>query len=105
MECIRFIYFYLPYPKKKNSAILFIDQYSGEIINSSEDKKFKLLKVYTNWVTPIHYGTFGGLPTRIVALMATIITAILFVSGFLIWWSRRKKMFHRKSEIGEAKSV
>tara|TARA_Y100001934_G_scaffold219462_1_gene261100 strand:- start:563 stop:1720 length:1158 start_codon:yes stop_codon:yes gene_type:complete len=91
--------------KEKNSAILFIDQYSGEIINSSEDKKFKLLKVYTNWVTPIHYGTFGGLPTRIVALMATIITAILFVSGFLIWWSRRKKMFHRKSEIGEAKSV
>ena len=51
-------------------------------------------KAYVNWVTPIHYGTFGGLTTRILALIASLVVPVLFVTGFIIWrgrWLKRNK--------------
>jgi uncharacterized iron-regulated membrane protein len=74
-----------------NRMIVFVDQYSGDIIGSSEDEAYRVIKAYLNWVTPIHYGTFGGWPTRILALVASLATAGLFVLGVLIWWPRYRR--------------
>ena len=68
-----------------------IDQYSGEKIFSSNDPLYKMGKAYTNWVTPLHYGTFGGLKTRIIALLASLVNAALFITGFIIWIPRWRK--------------
>ncbi len=40
--------------------------------------------------TPLHYGTFGGLPVRILWSLGGLTPGILGVSGFLIWLRRRK---------------
>lgn len=39
----------------------------------------------------IHVGQIWGLPTKILAFFGSLITASLPVTGFLIWWGRRKK--------------
>ena len=77
-----------------NYSFVSIDQYSGESIFDSNDPLYKMGKAYTNWVTPLHYGTFGGLKTRIIALLASLVNAALFITGFIIWiprWRKQKK--------------
>ncbi|WP_299466169.1 PepSY domain-containing protein [uncultured Microscilla sp.] len=39
----------------------------------------------------IHVGSIGGLPGKIIAFLASLVTASLPVTGFLMWWGRRKK--------------
>ncbi len=40
--------------------------------------------------TPLHFGTFGGLPVRILWSLGGLTPGILGVTGFLIWYRRRK---------------
>ncbi len=83
-----------------------IDQYSGEKIFSSNDPLYKMGKAYTNWVTPLHYGTFGGLPTRIIALLASLVNAALFITGFIIWIPRwRKQQKSRAKAVAKAQKL
>jgi uncharacterized iron-regulated membrane protein len=72
-------------------SLLYYDQYSGQRVMSTHHDLAHIGKLYLNWVTPMHYGTFGGLPTRLVALVSSLIVPILFVTGFIIWWGRWKK--------------
>jgi uncharacterized iron-regulated membrane protein len=39
----------------------------------------------------IHTGAIWGLPGKILAFCASLIAASLPVTGFMIWWGRRKK--------------
>lgn len=38
---------------------------------------------------PLHFGTFGGLPVKILWCLGGLAPGILAVSGFAIWWVRR----------------
>jgi uncharacterized iron-regulated membrane protein len=72
-------------------SIVSYDQYTGERVMSSHHDYAHLGKIYLNWVTPMHYGTFGGTITRILALLASLAGTVLFVTGIIIWWGRWKK--------------
>lgn len=39
----------------------------------------------------VHVGAILGLPGKIIAFMASLVAASLPVTGFLIWWGRRRK--------------
>jgi uncharacterized iron-regulated membrane protein len=39
----------------------------------------------------VHVGAIMGLPGKVIAFLASLISASLPVTGFLIWWGRRKK--------------
>jgi uncharacterized iron-regulated membrane protein len=39
----------------------------------------------------IHVGSIYGLPTKILAFLTSLFCASMPVTGFLIWWGRRKK--------------
>ncbi|BDD09396.1 membrane protein [Fulvitalea axinellae] len=67
------------------------DQYSGALIFSSDRDVPPTSRVYIDWVTPLHYGTFGGNVTRIIALVSCLVCAGLFITGFYIWIPRWKK--------------
>ncbi|MEH1845738.1 MAG: PepSY-associated TM helix domain-containing protein [Nostoc sp.] len=43
-----------------------------------------------NSFSPLHYGTFGGSPTRIFYLFVGLAPLILSVTGFVMWWYRYK---------------
>jgi uncharacterized iron-regulated membrane protein len=40
---------------------------------------------------PIHYGSILGLPTKIIVFFACLVLASLPITGFMIWWGRKKK--------------
>lgn len=39
---------------------------------------------------PLHFGTFGGLPVKILWCLGGLAPGLLAVSGFSIWWLRRR---------------
>lgn len=43
------------------------------------------------WIYPIHTGSFYGVPTKIIALIASLVAFTLPISGFVIWMGRKKK--------------
>ncbi|QHS61205.1 PepSY-associated TM helix domain-containing protein [Chitinophaga agri] len=43
------------------------------------------------WIYPIHTGSFYGVPTKIIALIASLVAFTLPISGFMIWMGRKKK--------------
>lgn len=51
----------------------------------------------------IHVGTIGGLPTKILASLASLIGASLPITGFIIWynrkWGKKKKVVRKKVEL------
>ncbi|QXV63950.1 PepSY domain-containing protein [Mucilaginibacter sp. 21P] len=77
------------YPVKTD--ILMIDQYSGQVVFNSTRDFQPIGKAYINWLKPVHYGSFGGLPTKILALLAGLSPLVLFITGVIIWWPRYRK--------------
>ncbi len=54
-----------PGPSKEgNRVMMMIDQYSGKITLNSETDFPNIGNSYLTWLTPLHYGTFGGMPTQ-----------------------------------------
>jgi len=74
------------------------DQYTGEKIINTEKDFANIGKLAINWIGPLHYGTFGGLTTRIIALVSALIVPVLFISGFIIWWDRVKRKFKKNKK-------
>ncbi len=52
----------------------------------------------------IHVGAIGGIAGKIIAFLASLLTASLPVTGFLIWWGKRKKQkLNRRQPTTEVK--
>ncbi|GAA4822557.1 PepSY-associated TM helix domain-containing protein [Algivirga pacifica] len=79
------------YAETGDRSLVYYDQYTGERLMSTHHDLPHLGKVYLNWVTPLHYGTFGGQVTRILALITTLVIPVLFISGVYVWYGRWKK--------------
>ncbi|MFT4205027.1 MAG: PepSY-associated TM helix domain-containing protein [Chitinophagaceae bacterium] len=77
--------------KDGKRIMLMVDQYSGKVKLNSEKDFPNIGHSYLSWLVPIHYGTYGGMPTRILALIGGLIPLLLFITGFIIWWPRLKK--------------
>lgn len=81
---------HLSYSYHKNSSLIF-DENSGELLHTRDhdDKDLGEKAVAANY--DVHVGSILGLPTKIIAFIVSIICASLPVTGFMIWWGRRKK--------------
>lgn len=71
----------------------------------SKDKPFEEKKwgerMY-NYNFELHVGTILGLPTKILAFFTSLIGASLPVTGFIIWWNRKKKSKKATKAINSA---
>ncbi len=81
---------HLPYSYHKNSSLIF-DENSGELLHTHnhEDKDFGEKVIAANY--DIHVGSILGLPTKIIAFIVSLLCASLPITGFMIWYGRRKK--------------
>lgn len=74
----------------KDSDLQF-DQYSGELLQaerySEKNNGEKLLAMNYD----IHVGAIGGLPGKIIAFLASLVSASLPITGFIIWWDREQR--------------
>lgn len=81
---------HLSYSYHQYSSIIF-DENSGEALKVIEykDKNMGEKAVGANY--DIHVGSILGLPTKIIAFIVSLMIASMPVTGFMIWWGRRKK--------------
>lgn len=84
------IYKKLPGDTEDFNNFVKLDQYSGKILLVKGSGVMGLGDRVLNSFTPIHYGTFGGLPTRIFYVFVGLAPTVLMITGFVMWWLRRK---------------
>ena len=70
-----------------------IDQYTGKILQVVDGTKTtSLLGRLSNYSTPLHYGVFGGLSTKILYVFVGLSPAILLVTGLNMFRLRRQRV-------------
>ncbi|MGV0026882.1 PepSY-associated TM helix domain-containing protein [Phormidesmis priestleyi] len=84
------IYKKLPGDTEDFNGSVKLDQYSGKVLAVTDSRVAGLGDRILNSFTPIHYGTFGGLPTRIFYVFVGLAPTILMITGLVMWWLRRK---------------
>ena len=76
-----------PTPAYTELDSVFVDQYSGEVIESDQQTA-SIGDRITGLMTPLHVGSFGGTPTRMVWFLFGLAPAVLAVTGAVVWFRR-----------------
>ena len=66
-------------------SYVFVDQYSGAIVARQDRSRFGTSNRINNWLHPLHDASIGGPVLRLLALIAGLIPAVLFVTGWMRW--------------------
>lgn len=80
-----------PYRWARNQNSFFFDQASGQLLRSKLYKDFNKADFYEATNYDLHTGQLFGWFGKVVACIASLISASLPVTGFIIWWKKRKK--------------
>jgi uncharacterized iron-regulated membrane protein len=73
-------------PAKLTSV--YLDQYTGAVLPTAPAGARTFGDLVMEWVSPLHVGNFGGMPVRIAWLALGLAPPLLFVTGFIMWWTR-----------------
>jgi uncharacterized iron-regulated membrane protein len=72
-----------------------LNRYSGKVLQATRVVKPEGLYKFMVTVADLHFGTFGGVPTRILYLFLGLIPTFLLVTGLVNWRRRRVAYFRR----------
>ena len=75
----------------RNLSYYYFDTRTGKLFDQLEHAQKPLGLKWRNSNKDIHTGRIYGLPTQLLALLASLICASLPITGFMIWWGKRKK--------------
>lgn len=81
----------------RNLSYYYFDTRTGKLFGQLEHAQKPLGLKWRNSNKDIHTGRIYGLPTQLLALLASLICASLPITGFLIWWGKLKKIKKPKS--------
>ena len=59
----------------------------------------------SDWMLPLHFGEFGGLPTRILWAVGGLMPALLLTTGVIMWWKPRWWPRRRQARSSETEGV
>jgi len=68
---------------------VWLDQYSGEVLAVRDPRHDSAPDVFLNWLHPLHNGEAFGLAGRVLACLAGVVPAVLWVTGLLRWRQKR----------------
>ncbi|RXM50679.1 MULTISPECIES: PepSY-associated TM helix domain-containing protein [unclassified Chryseobacterium] len=71
--------------------ILTFDKYSGKLLANKPHQQLSNAEKYANANYDVHTGSYFGLFGKIIWFIAGLICTSLPVTGFLVWWGKRKK--------------
>jgi uncharacterized iron-regulated membrane protein len=77
----------------KAEELIQLNPYTGEILSVTDGASTEYSisdRIHDVLIAPFHFGTFGGLPTRILYMFIGLTPLFLFVTGFIMWRYRRK---------------
>ena len=66
-----------------------VDPYSAKTLHVQDSKTLPLGDRVLNAFVPLHYGTFGGLPSRILYVFVGSAPLLLFITGLVMWRYRK----------------
>jgi uncharacterized iron-regulated membrane protein len=69
-------------------ASVYLDQHTGAVLTAPPRQERSAGDVVMAWIAPLHVGNFGGNAIRVAWLVLGLAPPLLFVTGFLMWWSR-----------------
>lgn len=75
---------------RKQNNFLF-DQYTGKLLKSEVYQQKSFWQRFFGSNYEIHTGRILGIPGKLIMFFAGLVAASLPVTGFLIWWGKRKK--------------
>ncbi len=64
------------------------DAKTGALQTTVDLRRAPALTQILDTVVPLHFGTFGGLPVKILWCLAGLTPGLLALSGSLVWWKR-----------------
>ena len=71
---------------------LYLDPVTGGVLSCETSRTAPLgVKIAKLWNREIHTGDISGLPTRILACIASLMLPLLAITGPLIWWKRWRR--------------
>jgi uncharacterized iron-regulated membrane protein len=82
--------FQLPEEHQLHRSRVYLDRYTGKVLKVRNSRSLGLGDQVLDSFTPLHYGTFGGLFTRILYVFVGFAPLILSITGLTMWWHRRK---------------
>ncbi len=71
-------------------SYVFLDQFSGRVLAVHDVRRAGAGTAIASWVRTLHDGSVGGLATRILAVLIGLVPALLFTTGLLHWFRRRR---------------
>lgn len=71
--------------------IIIFDKYSGKLLANKPHQKLNNAEKYANANYDIHTGSYFGLFGKIIWFITGLICTSMPVTGFLVWWGKRKK--------------
>ena len=77
-----------PTPGNPELTSVYLDQYTGEALTVPSPARRSAGDIVMAWLTPLHVGNFGGNGIRVAWLLLGIAPPVLFVTGFIMWWTR-----------------
>ena len=78
---------------------ILIDGWTGEILSAQTSRTAPIgTRVAKRWNRDIHTGDLFGLPTRILACLASLSLPLLAITGPLMWLGRLRRNGKRKME-------
>lgn len=93
-----------PTPPGAELTPVYLDQYTGALLAGTTPATRTAGDVIMAWVSPLHVGNFGGIGVRMAWLVLGLAPALLFVTGFIMWWTRvvrarRVRVSARRSDL------
>lgn len=67
-----------------------VDQYSGAVVRVQGPEAASAGDHVLAWIFPLHTGQAFGLPGRTVLVVLGAIPTCLYMTGFFLWWNRRR---------------
>lgn len=83
---------------------VWIDPRTGEVLHVHDPRHATLADTFIAWQFPLHNGEAFGLVGRWIVFAAGFAPALLYVTGFLLWW-RKRKARQRQQRTGTAAAV
>ena len=77
---------------------VFINPWDGQVTETRSPAMMNGLQTITHLADPLHYGTFGGLWTKIIWFVFGLILSAMSITGFMIWRKRTKSAASKKTK-------
>lgn len=87
------------------ARMIAVDARSGRILAQQHFAEGSAADVVMGWQYPLHSGKAFGWTGRILILAAGLITSSLTITGYLIWWKKRRARRRSAPAVGPAPSV